>query len=226
MNKITAEKLYDFKFVSNVMFNPSDDRCAHQLSWADKEKNDYFTTVYINEKNYEAENSTSIVTWKDSVDLIIREKKEDAEKGYSELRLLNAVTGERSDFLKLPLAVNSLYRVSDNEFFMTASINANSPDDYLLSEEDYKNKVEELQKEKDYEVVDEVPYYFNGQGYINKRRTALFSLQVEPLQIRRITEPFFSVGEIYVEGRTAYFSELRAFLPAPSAKARKNQFCV
>ncbi|MBR6958548.1 MAG: hypothetical protein IKH73_08900, partial [Erysipelotrichaceae bacterium] len=171
MNKITAEKLYDFKFVSNVMFNPSDDRCAHQLSWADKDKNDYFTTVYINEKNYEAENSTSIVTWKDSVDLIIREKKEDGEKGYSELRLLNAVTGERSDFLKLPLAVNSLYRVSDNEFFMTASINANSPDDYLLSEEDYKNKVEELQKEKDYEVVDEVPYYFNGQGYINKKRT-------------------------------------------------------
>lgn len=206
MNKITAEKLYDFKFVSNVMFNPSDDRCAHQLSWADKDKNDYFTTVYINEKNYEAENSTSIVTWKDSVNLIIREKKEDAEKGYSELRLLNAVTGERSDFLKLPLAVNSLYRVSDNEFFMTASINANSPDDYLLSEEDYKKKVEELQKEKDYEIVDEVPYYFNGQGYINKKRTALFSLQVEPLQIRRITEPFFSVGEIYVEGRTAYFS--------------------
>ena len=55
MNKITAEKLYDFKFVSNVMFNPSDDRCAYQLSWADKERNDYFTTVYINEDRYEAE---------------------------------------------------------------------------------------------------------------------------------------------------------------------------
>ncbi|MBR2792067.1 MAG: hypothetical protein IKE12_05330, partial [Erysipelotrichaceae bacterium] len=198
MNKITAEKLYDFKFVSNVMFNPSDDRCAYQLSWADKEKNDYFTTVYINENRYESDNSTSIVTWKDNVNLIIREKKEDADKGYSQLYLLNAVTKERTEFLKLPLAVNDMFRISDNEFFITASIDANSPDDYLLSEEDYKKKIEDLEKEKDYQVIDEVPYYFNGAGYVNKKRTALFTLQVEPLEIRRITEPYFSAGNIYL----------------------------
>ncbi|MBR3351193.1 MAG: S9 family peptidase [Erysipelotrichaceae bacterium] len=206
MNKITAEKLYDFKFVSNVMFNPSDDRCAYQLSWADKEKNDYFTTVYINENRYESDNSTSIVTWKDNVNLIIREKKEDADKGYSQLYLLNAVTKERTEFLKLPLAVNDMFRISDNEFFITASIDANSPDDYLLSEEDYKKKIEDLEKEKDYQVIDEVPYYFNGAGYVNKKRTALFTLQVEPLEIRRITEPYFSAGNIYLDNRTAYFS--------------------
>lgn len=37
----------------------------------------------------------------------------------------------------------------------------------------------EKKEEKDYQVLDELPFYFNGAGYVNKHRTALFLFEEE-----------------------------------------------
>ncbi len=206
MNKITAEKLYDFRFISNLSFNEATDRYAYQLSKADKEKNKYFSTVYVNEKKMTEEVSSSIVGWKDNVNLIITEDREESKKGYTELYLLNTVTGEKSDFLTLPLALTGLRKINDNLFVLTAGINSNEPDNHLLSAEEYEEKIKQLEKEKDYQVIDEVPYYFNGRGYVNKKRTALFTLQLEPFELKRITEPYFNAGDLCTEKNMIYFA--------------------
>lgn len=61
------------------------------------------------------------------------------------------------------------------------------------------------QENQDYEVLDEIPFWFNGQGFLCKKRTALFDYDVETGALRRLTAPLFSLDSLAIVGQTAYF---------------------
>ena len=68
----------------------------------------------------------------------------------------------------------------------------------------------EYAEDKDYEVFDEIPFWGNGMGVINKRRQALFLITAEPWEIRRVTEdPYFSVDSAAVLGDFVWYSGRR-----------------
>ena len=68
----------------------------------------------------------------------------------------------------------------------------------------------EYAEDKDYEVFDEIPFWGNGMGVINKRRQALFLVTAEPWEIRRVTEdPYFSVDSAAVLGDFVWYSGRR-----------------
>ena len=68
----------------------------------------------------------------------------------------------------------------------------------------------EYAEDKDYEVFDEIPFWMNGGGVINKRRQALFLITAEPWEIRKVTEdPYFSVDSAAVLGDFVWYSGRR-----------------
>ncbi len=88
---------------------------------------------------------------------------------------------------------------------MLGDIDANHPDYYSMSREDREKVEKAYADDADYEVFDELPYWFNGGGIINKSRTALFLVSADVKEIRRVTEPFFSVDSIETIGSAVYF---------------------
>lgn len=65
-------------------------------------------------------------------------------------------------------------------------------------------------KSTDYQVLDELPYYFNGQGYINKLRDRLYvwDLAEEKLTELFKDDPNFTVMETFVAKEKVYVVEV------------------
>lgn len=61
-------------------------------------------------------------------------------------------------------------------------------------------------KSSDYQVLDELPYYFNGQGYINKLRDRLYVWDLEEEKLTELfkSDPAFTVMETFAVGEKVY----------------------
>ena len=208
--KIESRDLLKFRFIENPQFNPSGKILAFQLARSDEARNDYFRDIYLYENDRCVRLtdglSSSIVMWLNDDELLVRQAKEPGKPGYSELLRYNVHSREKETFLNVPLAIGQIKKVRDDLFVAVCTIDGNEPDQYLLKEDEYGKAIEARKKEADYEVLDEVPYWFNGGGFVNKSRRALFTIQMDPLKITRITEPLFNVGSLEVFGDLAYYT--------------------
>ena len=88
-------------------------------------------------------------------------------------------------------------------------IRSEDPDAYLDDAETRKKKAEQRKKDADYQVIDEVPYWSNGSGFVSGTRSALFLVEVETsgeLKVRRLTAPAFQLEEMTAEGTDIYYA--------------------
>ena len=75
----------------------------------------------------------------------------------------------------------------DGNLLMVGEISTENPDLYLLTGDKKKKALEKISEEKDYEVLTESPFVFNGRGLIQGKRSALFLYQVKEKKLRRLT---------------------------------------
>ena len=211
LKPIEMEDIALYQIPSNLRYSPSGRRLAFQVTRADLEKNDYHTDVYVSESG-QARRVTwsidaSIVLWDDDDTLILRRTLPDAQPGTTELFRLSMGGGEAQPWLTLPFGLRRMEKLGDG-YIAVGGIRLSDPDAYLDTPEKRKEKAEAEKKEADYHVVDEVPYWFNGAGYVNGQRSALFLVREKEGKpvCKRLTAPAFSVDDICVDGDTVYYA--------------------
>ncbi len=210
-NAITIDELATYHYVENLQYNPSGTVLAYQLAYADLKKNTYKRDIWVVKDGKTSQLTStlnaSIVLWLDDETLVLNRATEDTAALTTDLYKINVNGGEAVKFATLPIAMGGLKKVSDNLFVASGTIDMHQPDIYLASEEDRKKYVEEQKKEhENYQVVDEVPYWFNGLNFTNGNRTALFEITLNPFKITRVTEPAFDLQEFIVEDNTVYYA--------------------
>lgn len=108
----------------------------------------------------------------------IREKKdrENKEKGIplTVLQRLPYDGGEAEEFLRLPYNVTGLWFLTEKDFFFTASCSRAYEAALEESGGDAAKAAEKLKEEEDYQVLEEIPFAANGEGYISGIRNRLF----------------------------------------------------
>ncbi len=206
LKPIEIEDLLTYKFPENLCYSPDGKYLAFQVAQARKEENDYERNIWISE-NGKAKQATytidaSIVCWLDDKQLILRRNTK-KEVNQTELFVLNVDGGEAMPLVTLPFTLSSMKVVDKNTFVATGKIDANDPDAYLDDEKTRKEKLAEKEKEKDYTVIDEVPYWHNGQNYTNKNRNALFVIKDK--QAKRISEQFENIQSFVLQDQDIYF---------------------
>ena len=202
MKKIVSEDLLKFAFISGLSFNLKGDHYAYLVSKASKNQDAYDSKLYIDKKLYKEDRSVSFLGWYDDENLIITIKS--ANKSvFNAYYLLDVKTLKRRLFLKTPLSI-SLFKKIDDKCLIKAGIDVNYPDLYLWNEEKLKKHKEMLKKEADYEVLDEVPYWSNGAGFINKKRQALFILSGKKL--KRISDKKMNVKTVTNDEEKIYYA--------------------
>ena len=208
---IEIRDLLTFKFPENLQYSPSGEYLAFQVAQADEKKNNYQRDVWLvrdgKAKRFTSLGNTSIVAWDDNETLILTRQKEDDVPGVTTLYKMSVNGGEAQEWIKLPFPLLKLEKVEDGRYLALGMINADDADAYKDSEKERKKKLEEKKKNADYQIVDEVPYWFNGMGYINKNRTALFDIHLgKKLEIKRVTGKTFVVDDLLVEDKKVYFA--------------------
>ncbi len=226
MKKVEISDILKYKYLENLQLNPSGTAFAYNVARADEEKNAYKRDVWVVKDNkpfqLTATLDASASFWNSDSELIINRKKPDDEKSEnSELFSISTNGGEAKIWASLPIQLGDIKKVSDGLYAATVQIEEADPDAYLDDDETRKKKKEEKEKtlEKDYSVYTEVPYWANGRGSINGKRSALFIIkqtndtEKEPqsrFELKRITAADYVVHDIEVDGNKVYFAGAKA----------------
>ncbi|NCB32688.1 MAG: S9 family peptidase [Erysipelotrichia bacterium] len=200
---IEINDMLGYRFPENLQYSPDGTRLGFQVAYADKEKNDYRRDVYLSCNNQVIQLThtldAALVCWQDQTHMILQRSTEKDEPGTTVLYTLNVNGGEAEPWIVLPFEMQTMTKVSDGVYAALGIIRREDPDAYLDSAEKRREKNEARAKEADYQVVDEVPYWFNGRNFINGQRTALFIIRTDKLlKIKRVTGPTFDVSAMKV----------------------------
>lgn len=123
-----------------------------------------------------------------------REKKrQEAKDAFTSYYCLDIHGGEALHAFTLPFSASRLEKVGGG-YIALGRIDANYPDYYQLDEDGRAAVAKHYEEEKDYEVLDELPFWFNGRGMVNKQRTALFTVSANG-EVHRVTDPLFDTGD-------------------------------
>lgn len=208
---VEIRDLLTYRFPENLTYSPDGKTLACTLAKMDEEKNTYTRDIWIIKDDHPVQLtsafSSSIVFWRDDTHLIIRRNKEESDPSGTVLYEIDLNGGEAMEWLKLPFAVTGIKKVRENLYAVAGMIEKNDPDAWKKSAEEKKKEAEEKKKAGDVQVVDEIPYWFNGAGFTNGQRTALFIVETgKKTKIRRITSARFDLSEFIVEDGIVYYA--------------------
>lgn len=180
----------DYRFPSRLTPSPDRGKVAFIVSQSDYENNTYRADVHVFDrttretKQVTRRGDVSSVAWVDGETLLVgvRDHGHPVPQGqalsaYHTFRLDGTDAGER---FTIPMQVFSLQRVDSHRYAVLANYHMNCPDGAALAEE--------AERQKSYLVYDELPFHWNGRGYINKTRQRLYLYDADDASLTPISD--------------------------------------
>ncbi len=218
MKKIGIETLLEYNFLSEVNISPSGEYTAFIKSVANVEENNYTGNLYLmcNEtkktKQLTTIGSVRAFTWVDDKTIIFpavrSDKTKEKLKNGEELTVyykINIKGGEAVEIFTLPILSGKLVKLSEDKYLVNALFDNNRPCLEGLS------KAERLEVLKDYKnsgytVFEEVPFWGNAQGVINRKRNRLYTYNAKTDELLPITAPMFGTMNFKADKNKVVFS--------------------
>ena len=188
MENLKLKSFLEYKFLSNLDFNTKGNILAFTVTESDFDKNAYKNFIYtldIENKNIKKlthsgkeKNSLwlneNIILFSGARDEKINSKVKLGETWtlYYALDIKNG--GEAYEYMRIPMEVTGIKIVDENNFFLTATYDHNSLDLNNLTGDEREKAIATIEENKDYEVLDEIPFWNNGVGFVNKKRNRLY----------------------------------------------------
>ncbi|MDM7320204.1 peptidase S9 [Fervidobacterium sp. SC_NGM5_O18] len=209
MAKITLEDLLNFKFISSLEVSPDGRKLAFVVHEMNKDDNLYNSNIWLYDtvagslSQLTSSNRDSSPIWLDDSRLLFiswrdekdRKRKENGEP-LTPFYEIDVEGGEARKLFELPLYVERIKKLNDNTFLFIAEYDYRLGEFWKLSVEEKEKVLKALKEEKDYEVLDEIPFWANGVGFTNKKRSRLFRYNIQTQEIIPITDEFSNVEYI------------------------------
>ncbi|WMM24167.1 S9 family peptidase [Tissierella sp. MB52-C2] len=209
MEKLKLDDFTKYKFLSGIKASPNGKKTGFVLHEIDVDENKYLSNIHIYDEDNKSElKLTSLdeersFIWKDDNTIIFpamrskkdkerKEKKEDFTSYYE----INLSGGEATKSFEVPLNVNSIEFIDEDNLLLTATFQYNKPNLKELSGEDKEKAIKQMEEDKDYEVLDEIPFWGNGMGFINKKRNRLYLYNFKDEKLTPITDEFTDINSV------------------------------
>ncbi|MCB5558406.1 S9 family peptidase [Anaerosalibacter bizertensis] len=206
MEKLQLDDFTKYKFLSSLKYSPNGEYAAFVLHRMDLEENKYLSNIWIyNTSTDKYFQLTSLdeeksFIWLDESNILFpamrnskdKEKLESGEE-FTIYYKINIHGGEAVEAFRVPLTVTELKKVDDKNFLVTALYDHYKPDINNLEGSEKEEAIKKFKEEKDYEVLDEIPFWSNGQGFTNKKRNRLYLYNKDENKIKPITDEFTDV---------------------------------
>lgn len=207
MENLRLDDFTKYKFLSGIKSSPKGQYIGFVLHQMDVEENKYLSNIYIYDlKNKAPIKITSLdeersFVWKDDSTLLfpaVRNKKDKERKEKGELFTtyyeISLKGGEANKAFEVPLNVTNLEILDDERLLLTAVYDHNYPKLDGLTNEEKEKALKSVKENRDYEVLDEIPFWLNGQGFINKKRSRLYIYNIKENKALAITGEFTDVS--------------------------------
>ncbi len=213
MNAIELKDFLKYRFLSDVKYAPDGKSAAFVVSNCNEDENSYEGRLWFYDgelKQLTDLGSERSFIWEDERHILFpavrsaaEKKRQTAKEQFTSYYRLDIHGGEALPAFTLPFAAGSIKK-ADWGYAVIGSIDMNFPDYYKMSDDERKETAKHYEDEKDYEVLDEIPFWLNGQGVTNKQRSALFTY-IDG-EVKRITRPEFDMGSMVIIGSDIFFN--------------------
>ncbi len=206
MDAIQLEDFAGFHFLSGIRLSPDGDHAAFAVHQADREKNRYRSAIWLWEAaSGETKQLTSMgdergFVWLDDRTLLFvsnRGEEKKGEDGFPETTYYTIPIdgGEGRKAFSVPLAVSRLEPLGKGTYLLLAGFDNSVPDLAGMSETEKTAAQKAWKEEQDYKVLDEIPYWGNGEGFLNKKRGRLYLYDSGDGALTPLTEPYFAAED-------------------------------
>ncbi|NBG87777.1 alpha/beta hydrolase family protein [Isachenkonia alkalipeptolytica] len=197
-----------YKFLSGVQHAPNGEYACFVVHQGNLEDNEYQSNIWLYKTKEDKyirltglDKETSYIWLKDNETILFpalrdekdKEKKESGE-AFTQYYQLNIHGGEAQKSFRIPKSVHQIKQIDPNTFIFTAGYNATKKDVSTLDEEEKKKELKKRKEEKDYEVLDEIPFWTNGKGFSNKDRNRLYLYYRDTEKIEALTGEDTTIG--------------------------------
>jgi len=206
MEKLALDEFTKFKFISSTKFSPNGKNLAFVVSEMDADENKYLSNIWLYNvdnkkfKKLTTFNQESSFVWLDDENIIfstVREEKDKKRKEKGEpftiYYIINIKGGEAQKYFELPFFASDIEPISKDKFVVTGIYDPKYKNWGNLSKEEREKELDKLKEEKDYEVLDEIPYWSNGRGFTNKKRNRLYIYTLEDKKVTPLTDELTNV---------------------------------
>jgi dipeptidyl aminopeptidase/acylaminoacyl peptidase len=192
MKPVEIQDVLSYRFLSAVEYSPKGDRVAFVVKQANVEKNEYFSNLYVVElasrevRKLTGSGKDGDFAWdEDGVTVYFLSKRLEVED-KSALFRIRVDGGEAEQVAVLPHKAEALRSIGGGRFLYTSRLPQTS-----------EPKRDDA---KDYEVLEEIPFWMNATGFTSGRRKHLFAFDVAAGSPLDLTEPEIEVESFDVRG--------------------------
>ena len=205
MKKVGIEDFAAVRKLSDPVASPSGKKLAVTVTEGDIEKNAYKTDIWVYDEAHTpsffrltaSENGKAPCFLDENTILFPGDRlnAHPAKDGivYTVYNRISLDGGEASEFMVLPFAASGLFPLGNERYLVKGTVNLSLPDFADMDEAEKKKALAAWEEEKDYSVFDELPFWFNGRGVINKLRAGLFLIDNKAGTQEKLTDQYFDL---------------------------------
>ncbi len=196
---VLIDDILKYKFMSDVQISSDGKNVSFIVKQASADQGCYISDIYIiNLINYKINrltNSGKIIQYfwvNRGQEILYIERNENDKKGNS---LYKATISNKAinKICLIPRKVLSVRNIDDSTLLYTAWVNLNNDTDSV---------------EKDYHVLDEIPFWKNGKGFRNKCRVHLFLYNIKNKEEQELVKGYNDVTSYdYMNNQVIYSSK-------------------
>lgn len=218
MEKLQLNDFLYYNYLSGLESSPNEDKVAFIVHRADIDTNNYKSYIWIMDcesKDYfqlTGLGEESNFQWLDDENIIfstirneqLKKRIEEGEEWTCYYKI-STKGGEACEYMRIPLNVTSLKVIDRNKFLISANYSNYGIKLNGLVGEERASAIALIKENKDYEVLDEIPFWGNGKGFTNKKRNRLFIYDREKNEISPVTDTIMDVEYFtYKDGKVLY----------------------
>ena len=212
MKNIEIRDLFEMRFMSQPRFSPDGAHTAYVSSVQSYDDNDYKSCIHLidnatgKSRQHTHAGKERAFTWLDNRTLLFAAERGEADKPaeFAEKTCfyrLQIDGGEACKLFEIDKNVNTIIPLGAGKYAFTATVDLNAP----APDMDKTLRADE----KDYHVLEEVPFWANGRGYVSRLRNTLYTFDAP-----RATSSAYRMSSSMCRALTA---TARAYsMPAPN----------
>jgi dipeptidyl aminopeptidase/acylaminoacyl peptidase len=204
MEKIKIEDFIDYRFISQLESNQTHSKVAYIVSKAVLDKNEYHHQLFVYDANKHQKialmKNKSHYIWESNDSILYqyaKNKKEEAifkedMKTIYYRYLIHKNLHEPAYTLKMSGTI--VKTLSESKLLIASFLDQEDHQLYQMDEKDRKAFLKKQKSSQNYEEIEEIPFYFNGQGFIANKRSQLFIYDVTLDQYFRLVDTKFNIA--------------------------------
>jgi len=201
VEKIKIDDFTRYKFLSGIKHSPDGKYACFTVHGMDVDENKYNSNLWVysieDKKHFQLtsfDSERSFIWMDDSKTILfldVRDSrdKETRESGeeFTQYYSINIHGGEALKAFRISKSVSAIKVIDENTFVFTASHNIGIADIDCLDDGEREKELKKRKEERDYEVLEEIPYWSNGGGFTSKKRSRLYTYHRDTNKIDAIT---------------------------------------